>query len=483
MRPKIFEIMRGIVFNALRVADIGLIMVSFGLAVVLSINAGKWTTIEGFFASKVSLSSCALFAIAILLCHAMFSLSGLYQSKRMSTKRSEAADVLRAMTFSTACLWCEGKLFSILVMTPYFLVAFWAIGSASVIVMRLLLRSVLGLIRKRGRNLHHVLVLGTNARAITFGRKVNGMPDRGYRLVGFVDNDWPRIEEFKATGFRLACDYEGLADFLRHNVVDELAMFLPLRSFYERAAEIAKLTEQHGIILQFDKDIFDLKLVRARNEVMDDASQMAANSSGIDERHLLLKRMLDFVGSLVLLILLAPLFLVVAVLIKLTSPGPVFFAQQRVGLNKRHFTMFKFRTMVSRAEAVQESLLHLNEMTGPVFKMRNDPRITPLGRVLRRTSIDELPQLFNVLKGDMSLVGPRAMSVRDYQFFSEDWQRRRFSVPPGITCLWQIQGRNRIPFEQWMVLDMQYIDGWSLWLDLKILALTIPAVLRGSGAA
>jgi lipopolysaccharide/colanic/teichoic acid biosynthesis glycosyltransferase len=122
-------------------------------------------------------------------------------------------------------------------------------------------------------------------------------------------------------------------------------------------------------------------------------------------------------------------------------------------------------------------------MSGPAFKIKNDPRITPLGRILRKTSIDEFPQLFNVIKGDMSLVGPRAMSVRDYQFFSEDWQRRRFSVPPGITCLWQIQGRNSIPFEQWMVLDMQYIDGWSLWLDLKILALTIPAVLRGSGAA
>jgi exopolysaccharide biosynthesis polyprenyl glycosylphosphotransferase len=260
-------------------------------------------------------------------------------------------------------------------------------------------------------------------------------------------------------------------------------MFLPLRSFYERAAEIAKLTEHHGILLRFDTDIFDLKLARTRTEVMDRASQIMANTSGIDVRQLLLKRMLDVVGSLALLILLAPLFLVVAVLIKLTSPGPVFFAQQRVGLNKRHFTMFKFRTMVPTAEAVQESLLHLNEMTGPVFKIKNDPRITPLGRVLRRTSIDELPQLFNVLKGDMSLVGPRAMSVRDYQFFSEDWQRRRFSVPPGITCLWQIQGRNSVPFEQWMVLDMEYIDGWSLWLDLKILALTIPAVFRGSGAA
>ena len=483
MRPKIQEIMRGIVFKALRVSDIALIMLSFGLAVVVSINAGKWTTIEGFFASKVSLWHCVLFAIAILLCHAVFSLCGLYESKRMSTKSSEAWDVLRAMTFSTACLWWEGRLFYILVVTPYFLVAFWAIGSTLVIVMRLLLRVVLGLIRRRGRNLHHVLVLGTNARAIEFGRRVNATPDRGYRLLGFVDDDWPGIEEFRATGFRLACDYDKLAEFLRHNVVDELAMFLPLRSFYERAVEIANLSKQHGIILRFDRDIFDLKLVRPPNEVMDDASQITANSSGIDAWQLLLKRILDVTCSLILLILLAPLFLVVAVLIKLTSPGPVLFAQKRVGLNKRQFTMYKFRTMVPRAEAVQETLLHLNEMTGPVFKIKNDPRITPLGRILRRTSIDELPQLFNVLKGDMSLVGPRAIPVRDYQFFSEDWHRRRFSVPPGITCLWQVCGRNSVPFEQWMVLDMQYIDRWSLWLDLKILALTIPAVFRGIGAA
>jgi len=483
MGPKIREIMRVFVFNALRVADIGLIMLSFGLAAVWRISAAKWTTIAGFFASKVSLSSCVLFAIAMLLCHAMFSLSGLYQSKRMSTKISEAADVLRAMTFSTAGLWCMGKVFYIAVITPYFLFTFWAIGSALVIATRMLLRCALGEIRKRGRNLHHVLVLGSNTRAIEFGRKVEATPERGYRLLGFVDDEWAGMEEFKETGLRLTCGNAGLAEFLRKNVVDEIAIFLPLRSFYELAAEMANLAKQHGIIVRLDTDIFDLKVAHARTEVTEGTSQIVSTSSGVDDWQLLLKRVLDVASSLILLIILSPLLLIVAALIKLISPGDVFFAQKRVGLNKRQFTMFKFRTMVPTAESIQEELAHLNEMTGPVFKIKNDPRVTPLGRVLRRTSIDELPQLFNVLKGDMSLVGPRAMSVRDYQLFSEDWQRRRFSVPPGITCLWQIQGRNSVPFEQWMVLDMQYIDGWSLWLDLKILALTIPAVLKGSGAA
>jgi lipopolysaccharide/colanic/teichoic acid biosynthesis glycosyltransferase len=139
--------------------------------------------------------------------------------------------------------------------------------------------------------------------------------------------------------------------------------------------------------------------------------------------------------------------------------------------------------MVVEAEKMQDKLLSRNEMSGPVFKITKDPRVTPFGRILRKTSIDELPQLFNVLKGDMSIVGPRAMSLRDYRLFDKDWQRRRFSVKPGITCLWQVNGRNSIPFEQWMELDMQYIDKWSLWLDFKILARTVPAVLRGSGAA
>ena len=169
--------------------------------------------------------------------------------------------------------------------------------------------------------------------------------------------------------------------------------------------------------------------------------------------------------------------------IKLTSEGPVLFLQERIGLNKRRFKIYKFRTMIPNAERLMRSLESKNEASGPVFKIKDDPRITPVGRFLRRSSIDELPQLLNVLRGDMSLVGPRPLPVRDYEGFSEDWQRRRFSVTPGITCLWQVNGRSDVSFEEWMLLDLKYLDEWSLWLDLKILAKTVPAVLKGAGAA
>jgi lipopolysaccharide/colanic/teichoic acid biosynthesis glycosyltransferase len=183
-----------------------------------------------------------------------------------------------------------------------------------------------------------------------------------------------------------------------------------------------------------------------------------------------------------LLIVLAPIFLIVAILIKLDSTGSAFFVQDRVGLNKRRFRMYKFRTMAGDAEKKQSELECLNEADGPVFKIKNDPRVTRLGRFLRKSSIDELPQVLNVLKGDMSLVGPRPLPIRDYQRFDQDWVRRRFSVRPGITCLWQINGRSSVSFQEWMELDLHYIDHWSFWLDVKVIAKTIPAVLKGVGA-
>jgi len=227
-----------------------------------------------------------------------------------------------------------------------------------------------------------------------------------------------------------------------------------------------------------------LKMWRTKAEEMEEEGALLAHSAGwIDGWPLIAKRILDFGISSISLILLSPLLLLAAILIKLTSPGPVFFIQKRVGLHKRPLNVYKFRTMVVNAEERMREIEHLNEVSGPVFKIKNDPRISRAGRILRKTSIDELPQLINVFKGEMSLVGPRPLPFRDYEGFNKDWQRRRFSVKPGITCLWQVRGRNSIPFEQWMELDLQYIEKWSLWLDVQILLQTIPAVLRGSGAA
>ena len=267
--------------------------------------------------------------------------------------------------------------------------------------------------------------------------------------------------------------------------MDEVAIYLPLRSFYELALEIARLCEQHGIVVRMNSDIFSLGIAHSRADTLDEDLHMTTYSY-LDAYYGwpgALKRVIDVVASVSLLILLFPLFIVVGAFIKLTSPGPIFFRQERVGLNKRPFSILKFRTMVDGAERMMSDVEELNEVSGPVFKIKNDPRMTFAGRFLRRTSIDELPQLVNVFLGDMSLVGPRPLPWRDYEGFNQDWQRRRFTVRPGITCLWQVNGRGSIPFDRWMELDIQYLNDWSLWLDVKILARTIPAVLRGTGAA
>src|SRR5438552_8904420 len=227
---------------------------------------------------------------------------------------------------------------------------------------------------------------------------------------------------------------------------------------------------------------FRFPTVHVRSGEFEGASLITNYTGVVEGWPGLVKRGLDIGVAAILLVVFLPVMAAVAGLIKLTSPGAVLFTQPRVGYKKRKFNIYKFRSMAEDAEQRLKQLEHLNEVSGPVFKIKNDPRVTPIERFLRKTSLDELPQLFNVLKGDMSLVGPRPLSGRDCQALNQDWQRR-FSVPPGITCLWQINGRSLIPFEKWMQLDLQYIDKWSLWLDLEILIRTIPAVLKGKGAA
>ena len=258
---------------------------------------------------------------------------------------------------------------------------------------------------------------------------------------------------------------------------------LPIGSLYSEISRIAALCDEQGITTHVLFSPLDLKRRNTKAATSNYGSLVTLPAGAMDGWALLAKRILDVTISLWCIVFFSPVLLMTGILVKLTSPGPILFVQKRVGRGKRLISVYKFRTMVANAEQKQAGLEHLNQAGGPVFKILKDPRVTPLGKFLRKASIDELPQLFNVLKGDMSLVGPRPLPVRDYQGFNRDWQRRRFSIRPGITCLWQINGRSTIPFERWMELDLEYIDQWSIWLDLHILIRTIPAVLKGSGAA
>ncbi len=474
---------RRILLACLKLYDLVLLTISYALATLLAVEASHSVSFREFLSMRIKLSNCFIFAGALLAWHGIFSLCGLYESKRLSTRQEEMMAEWKATTLATISLLAVAVSFSIRMVTPAFLTLFWGISSIGTVGSRYFLRSLLSHLRRTGRNLRYILILGTNPRAVEFARRIETTPEWGYRNLGFVDLDWPGLEEFRKSGFRIVSDRAGLPKFLRNNVVDEVAIYLPLRSFYEDAARVASLCDQHGIIVRFDSDIFGLRAAQAWDEGIENEHVVATRAGRQGGFSLMIKRLLDIVSSLALLVILAPLLAFVGLLIKMTSKGPVLFRQERVGLNKRRFLIYKFRTMVPDAEARLAQLERLNEASGPVFKIKNDPRITSVGTWLRRTSIDELPQLLNVLKGDMSLVGPRPLPVRDFQGFGKDWQRRRFCVRPGITCLWQVQGRGSIGFEQWMKLDMQYLDEWSLWLDLKIMARTIPAVLKGSGAA
>ena len=442
---------------------------SFNFSVVLSL--------------RLTVAHFVLIVALLGACQVLLRANGLYESRRLSPRKAEIWDILKAVTLCALMLAATAVVFKIeLVASRSFLVVFWTAATGTLVASRILLRTLLARARRRGRNLRRVLVVGTNRRAAEVVKRIESKPELGYSLLGFADDPWPGLS-LRTKGYPVVTDLRHLSQYLRETVLDEVFICLPVKSYYERIREIVERCESQGIIVRLLSRIFDLRIARSMVDTFGDEAVVSVCTGRVDDWHMVAKRVLDVAGSLVLLILLAPLFLVAAVAIKFTSPGPLFFVQERVGIGKRRFRLVKFRTMVADAESQQLTLESRNEVGGPVFKIRQDPRITPLGRLLRKTSIDELPQLINVLKGEMSLVGPRPLPVRDYNGFDQDWHRRRFSVRPGITCLWQVNGRNGIPFDRWMELDLQYIDQWSLWLDLKILAKTVPAVLKRTGAA
>ena len=476
---------RQILLNALKIYDLGLMTLSFALATLVVSHESSSVTLAQFLSMRIKISNFVIFCCLLLVWHLVFRVFGMYGSRRLSTWWEEPVDILKASTVGVLAILLGAAVFHVRMITPVFIAVFWVSTTGVTMISRLALRNALKTVRLHGRNLRDMLVVGTGPRAVQFAKRIETTAELGYRIIGFVDNEWNGLQEFQTAGYPLVCDFAGLPNFLRTNVVDEVVMALPMRSHHAYASEVAAVCEEQGILLRFTPNLFDLKVARTTAHEFESGDSVITHYTGgmTGGTSVAIKRLFDFVVSLTLIVMLSPVFLVAAIAIKLTSRGPVFFAQNRLGLNKRRFKIFKFRTMVPDAEKKMKEIEHLNEVSGPVFKIKNDPRITGVGKFLRKTSIDELPQLFNVLTGDMSLVGPRPLPVRDYEGFSEDWQRRRFSVRPGITCIWQVGGRSSISFEKWMELDLQYIDKWSLWLDFEILLRTIPAVLKGSGAA
>jgi exopolysaccharide biosynthesis polyprenyl glycosylphosphotransferase len=474
---------RKLLMNAYVLGDLSLMVMGVIFSSFVVLPHPRAVSISELFAVRVRLQNVVIFLGALLCWYLIFNLCGLYASRRLANRNSELFDVLKGTSLGMLMLFVIAIAFEFPILTPRFIVLFWMITTIATISSRTLMRLSLAFFRRHGRNLRDVVIAGTNSRALELAEWLKSHPELGYRIVGFVDQDWHGIDRLSMSGHTLVSDIQGFQNFLRTNVVDEVMIALPYRSMYEHATRIAAVCEEQGIMVRGLTPLFDWK---SRNVFDEDFENDVLTKNGMMVMRgwpVLVKRLLDIALSLAALIACSPILLAAAALIKLSSPGSIFFIQRRLGFNKHPFGVYKFRTMVADAEARMGDLEHRNEVSGPVFKMWNDPRITPVGRVLRRTSIDELPQLFNVLKGEMSLVGPRPLPIRDCQGFDADWQRRRFSVKPGITCLWQIGGRSATPFQKWMELDLQYIERWSLWLDLKILVQTIPAVMRGTGAA
>lgn len=335
-------------------------------------------------------------------------------------------------------------------------------------------------LRKRGFNYKNVLIVGTGDRARHLVESMDQNKEFGLNIIGFVDEDKNKVGQ-TVDGHKVLGAWEDIPRIHRDNPLDQVLFIVPHTSL-GRIEEPMHYLETVGVKVDIAMDYFSLKIAKAKQSEFFGIPFLSFESAPIRILPLLIKRLVDIVLAATALIVLAPLFGVVALLVKATSQGSVFFVQERGSLNGRKFKLYKFRTMVADAESKLEELKAHNEMKGAAFKMANDPRVTPVGKWLRKLSIDELPQLWNVLRGDMSLVGPRPPLLSEVAQY-DDWQRRRLSFRPGITCLWQVQGRNKITdFEEWAKLDLKYIDNWSLWLDFKILLKTVPAALFGIGA-
>jgi len=456
-----------LVESGLRILDLATLV----LALVVASALGHGGSSPGVFGTYFPLLATVL--LAWLAASTLARLYTVYRTLPFLTELLRLANALALVALAAALaepLWDDqGVTRAVLQLYPATALAFLVCG-------RLVIRAAAGLARRSGFNTRRVAVVGQGPLAQEVVERFATHPEWGYAFAGYVLEDGAVAEEDCPVLGRLG----GFGTLLQEQVLDEVIFAVPT----ERLAAVqdaARLCEEQGINFRIFVDIVYGGLARLESSGIDGLPMLAYTTVPTNELALAAKRAFDILVSASVLLLLSPVLLAICVAIKRESPGPVLFRQRRTGLHGREFDLFKFRSMHQDAEAQLARLRTQNEMSGPVFKMRNDPRVTRIGHFLRRTSLDEFPQFWNVLRGEMSIVGPRPPipeEVRQYQ----RWQRRRLSVRPGITCTWQISGRNDVSFDRWMRLDLEYIDSWSLMGDLSIFARTIPAVLSAKGA-
>lgn len=405
---------------------------------------------------------------------------GMYNDFRTRSYRKTVVIIMKVGILSFFALS------SIIFIQKYQLTSRFYIGSFTIISMILLLIGkrilsiILALIHKRGYSQINLLIVGTGRRAREFIRAIKENNNWGLHIIGLIDDEYGMFGK-KIEGYRVLGRLQDIPAIIRWKIIDRVIFVVP-RLWLNRLDGVILACEREGIATSISMDLYDLRIATIRQTDFNGFPLLEFETFSAKEWQLFIKRAFDVVVSIAAIILASPIFLITALIIKITSPGPTFFTQTRSGVKGRKFTLFKFRSMHVNAEMKKRELEKANEMDGPVFKILRDPRITKFGRFIRKFSIDELPQLLNVLKGDMSIVGPRPplpIEVELYQL----WQRRRLSLKPGLTCIWQVSGRNKISFNKWMEMDLKYIDEWSLWLDFKIFLKTFFVVIFGYGAS
>ncbi len=472
-----------------RIGDNFIIILSFLLSYYFRDRLLELLYSFGFQAFYTSLSLAPIdsyliiIAIAWPLFNVILEMLGAYRSMRLLT----------AWRIFRMCFYAAVLVFFSLGAVLYFLKLnlsrsfvgiFCGLSGFGLFFERYAILRLLRYFRIRGKNFRNILIVGTGAQARKMFFEIAQQEEFGLRVAGFVDiNKDPAYCEVYDLQARIIADLDSFENALKKYAIDEV-LFTDIIEAQSAIKELAQIAVEEGVRVTLAADLFSLEIFKSDLSYFGNIPLLhyhpsAGASDSLDH---VVKRLIDLVVSFLALIVLSPVLLIIAILIKFSSPGPIFFKQKRVGLNGRTFTLLKFRSMVKDAEGMLKDLLSQNEMKGPVFKIANDPRITPLGRFLRKHSIDELPQLFNVLKGDMSLVGPRPPLPSEVNLYKRKF-RKRLSMRPGLTCTWQVSGRNNIPdFEKWAELDLEYINNWSLKRDFELLLRTVPAVLSGSGA-